>query len=273
MPQGGGTAYTFDHRAEADGSLRFACSTDKDAFPWLALPPQHPIVVQTQNFWASFGALTALGELEPGQWSALVWTDWECGDPAADHAVSGIYDRTMVDGHDCFRLRLFDHEDRSVVTMRGRGVVFRNRNFEEWRTQSKVEAAEAGSGPGFEFADRSALGLSSDEHPFVASLDASADSMIEGLISRENGLPPNNPMVGGSGDHVNSTHIAEAARQALCLIEDNPVIEVTGGEMHLNRYVELGTPFRLRCVERKSSAIRFSLSQLDRDCSEITLRW
>jgi len=272
MPQGEGEPYTTGHAVTDDGSVTFACSTNVEAFPWLALPPRHPVVLQTQNFWTSFGAIKAAGELEDGQWSALVWTDWECGGPDADHAVRGTYSRTQLNNRDGFRISLFDQANREIVTMRGYGVVFRNRNFEEWRSQSKqIAEAETSTSP-FNYADPEALGLSAIELPLVGELHSNEGVHLEGLVTFENGLHPNNRVLGGSGDHVNSTHIAEAARQALCLVRRRSDIAITGGEMQLNRYVELGTPFRLEVRETNHNATRFELSQLGKPCTEITLR-
>ena len=86
-------------------------------------------------------------------------------------------------------------------------------------------------------------------------------------------MPPTNRVISGSGDHVNSTHFGEVTRQALCLITGDPAVQVTGGEMHLNRYVELGTPFSLTFEEPTNEAVTFALEQLGKDCAEITLRW
>ena len=80
-------------------------------------------------------------------------------------------------------------------------------------------------------------------------------------------------MISGSGDHVNSTHFGEVTRQALALVTGDPLVQITGGEMRLNRYVELGTPFALSFERSDESAITFTLEQLGRECAEIDLRW
>ncbi len=269
-------SYTSGHVVAEDSSVDFDCATNVEEWTWLVLPPRHPAAIQTQNFWTSIGAGVALGTVEEGKWTALTWTDWACGDPDAGHAVRGHYGRTLVDGQDCFETILFDGQDRQVVRMRGRGVVFRNRNFEEWRSKSKAKVRsktdEAVADQPFAFADPADLGLLPVEQALVAPLASSNAQSVDALVTPQNGLQPNNPVLGGSGDHVNSTHIAEAARQALRLVAGDPQLEVSGGEMSLNRYVELGTPFRLDVIEKRDSAIRFSLSQLGKDCSEITLQ-
>lgn len=272
MPQGLGDPYAFDFNRMADGSLRFRCSGDVEAWPWLTLAPQHPVVVQTQQFWASFCALQFEGGLQDGQWSALTWMDYALGDLSAGHAVRGAYNRIENERGPAFALALFDAEDREIVRMRGRGVVFRNRNFEEWREGSKKEAKQARPKLDFTYASPAALALGEGEHAFVAPLEAGSNR-IEALVTPENGMPPANRVISGSGDHVNSTHFGEVTRQALALVTGDPCVQITGGEMRLNRYVELGTPFALTFERGGEGAITFTLEQLGKPCAEIYLRW
>lgn len=248
--------------------MEFACSTDLEEWPWLALGAHHPVVVQAQNFWTSVGGALTLGGLTEGQWSALTWTTWQCGEPDAGMAVRGIYAREAEGDKENYRVVLFDDAEREVVQMRGRGVIFRNRNFEEWREGSKREAASSVASEEFTFAPREALGIGEREHPLVGALDGNT---VPALVTRANALPPANPMLGGSGDHVNSVHMIEAARQALCLLAGEPVKDIATGEMELNRYVELGTPFELVVDERSDTQTALVLRQLERDCARLTL--
>lgn len=262
-------SYTNGHEVADDGSVAFSCSTDIEEWPWLTLGPHHPVVVQAQNFWTSVAGAMALGELRDGQWSALTWTEWHCRDDSADMAVRGVYRRENADGKERYAVTLFDAANREIVQMRGRGVIFRNRNFEEWRSEAKSEAKARAPTDAFRFAPRDALGIGPREHALLGHVKGTS---VPALITRENGLPPANPMLGGSGDHVNTVHMIEAARQALCLLTGNPSVAVTGGEMELNRYVELGTPFDLVAETDSDSETAFVLRQLDRDCARLTLR-
>lgn len=262
-------SYTSAHEIRDDGSIDFACSTDTREWPWLTLGPHHPVVIQAQNFWTSVGCALAAGGMQEGQWSALTWTEWQCGSAEPGMAVRGVYTRESDGEKERYAITLFDADDREVVQMRGRGVVFRTRNFEEWRGAAKREAEAHRAVDRFDFAPRDALGIGPREHPLVGEVQ---DGTIPVLVSRENGLPPANPMLGGSGDHVNTVHMIEAARQALCLLTGNPSRPVAGGEMELNRYVELGTPFDLLVETRSGSETVFVLRQLDRDCARLTLR-
>ncbi|QFT76753.1 hypothetical protein [Erythrobacter sp. THAF29] len=266
-------SYTHDHEVNADGSVAFTCSTEFEAWPWLTLGPHHPVVVQAQNFWCSVGAILKLDEMQEGQWSALTWTEWVCGEAGVSDAVRGTYERERSGKDRRYLITLFDAEDREVVRMRGRGVVFRTRNFEEWRGEAKREAKWHADRDNFEFAPRELLGIGECEHSLVGLGTKHDPDTIPALVTSENGLPPANPMLGGSGDHVNSVHMIEAARQAMAVLKGGPDFEISGGEMHLNRYVELGTPFSLRVENQSESEVGFQLDQLGKPCAEITLRF
>lgn len=274
MPQGQGEPYSFDYHESADGTVHFRCSTDQERWPWLALCPHHPLVIQTQNFWASYGAIVFAKGIEEGQWSALTWTDWQIGDQECGHAVRGVYRSLGEGGKASYTLTLLDDADREIVTMSGRGVVFRNRNFEEWRQGAKDAARKTKPAHAFAYAKPADLGLGDGEFAFIAPL-IEGEPRIEALITPENGMPPDNRVISGSGDHVNTTHFGEVTRQALCLITRDPGVQVTGGEMTLKRYVELGTPFSLSFERSKSEprTLTFALEQQGKACAEIVLRW
>ncbi len=263
--------YASDYTAQSDGSLRFQCSQDTHTLPWLTLPPHHPVVIQTQAFWTAVGAFMLLGGMEDGQWSALTWIDWELGDADGGHAAHGVYRSTELDGKQSYDVVLFNADGAAIVTIRGRGVVFRNRNFEKWREGSKGEARAATRTSDFVYAKPKDLNLRADERALVAPYNPATD-FVEALATQENGFPPGNPLIGGSGDHVNATHFHEIARQALFLIKGRSDID-TSGEMSRKRYVELGTPLRLKIRDEAEDSITFELVQLDKSCAEITLRW
>ncbi|MEP0393113.1 MAG: hypothetical protein ABJ205_00045 [Erythrobacter sp.] len=272
-PQQSANPYSFAHQVQADGSVVFECSRDAALNPWLTLPPHHPVVLQTQSFWTAVGASTALQGWEATKWTALTWIDWELGVASGGHVTVGVYRREGGGEAENlgYSLDLFNESGARVVTIQGRGVVFRKRNFEKWREGSKNEALKAGASDDFVFAHPNALGLTKQERVLVAPLGANA-AHIDALVTLENGLAPGNPVIGGSGDHVNSTHFHELARQALFLIKGRADID-TSGEMTMKRYVELGTPLQLKVVSNEADSIGFELEQLGKPCADITLRW
>ncbi|MGQ7829725.1 hypothetical protein [Altererythrobacter sp. Z27] len=269
MPAPSSQAYTYGHKVEGDGTVSFLCSTDTDAWPWLELPPQHPIPLQTQNYWSSVGASAALGTLEEGKWSALTWTDWELGDRTAGMAARGTFSRTLVDDKLAFETRLFDTAGRLIVTMRGRGVVFRNRNFEAWRAEAKREVSHDAPA-GFAYAPRELLGLSERELPLVSCLTGKCATA---LVTKANGLMPGHPYFSGSGDHVNAPHLAEIARQVVSLMCDGAPFLVTGGEMDMRRYIELDCAFDIAITGQDDASATMQVSQMDKPCAQLTLRW
>lgn len=264
-------AYTSAHELQPDGSVAFVCSADVAKWPWLALPPHHPVPMQTQNFWTSVECSVFLGGFDPEKWSALVWTDWETGDTDAGHALRGTFVNSAEGQERGFTTTLYDADDRMITRMRGRGVVFRTRNFESWREGSKGEARVAEDHGEFAYAKRELLGLGEGEVVFVSPLLEGRTARA--LVTKSNGFMPGNRFIGGSGDHVNSTHIAETSRQFLALLLEGAGFRLTGGEMALNRYIELGTPIDLACTSRSEGEALVTLSQLGRACSEVTLRY
>ena len=151
--------YSHTHEVRDDGSVLFQCSQDTKANTWLALPPHHAVVVQTQSFWTAVGAGTALRGWEETKWTALTWIEWELRSASGGHATHGVYRQSEEEGKLGYTIELFNAEGASVVVFHGRGVVFRNRNFEAWREGSKIEARNAAPRQDFAFAKREELGL------------------------------------------------------------------------------------------------------------------
>lgn len=268
-------SYTSNHEVQADGSVTFACSSDQCEWPWLALSPQHPIVIQTQNFWISVESGQAAGTRDDSKWSALTWTDWSLGDRNAGMATCGVF-RRLEDGRKLsFETELFDEADRLIARIRGKGVVFRTRDFESWRNQSKAQASLTNTGPcGFRYAPRETLGLSQSESPLIAPLNELASGLkTAALITPENGLMPRHPYLSGSGDHVNSPHLAEISRQATCLVNNGEPVMILSAEMDMHRYIELGTPIDMYIERTSETGIAVAISQLQKSCATVAMEW
>jgi hypothetical protein len=243
------THFCTAHEVLRDGSVALTCSDDIAAWPWLALDPHHPIVVQTVNFWASVEAGLAKSSWDPDQWTALTEMEWQCGQPGCGHAHHGLADYYEDDGKQRFRITLFDQAGRLVYRMSGAGVVFRTRNFEGWRAEAKA-AADSEREP-FLFAADEAV-----HAPVAGGSFLSADDPGLALVTPANGLPPGHPYMSGSGDHVNATHLAEAVRQYAALALGKGAALPSGGTMRFRRYVELGVPFELSVGEGEVTEVR-----------------
>jgi hypothetical protein len=269
MPQRADKQYTFDHEVRADRSVAFRCSNDGKHWPFLELAPHHPIVIHTINFWISVECSIARGTFDPDKWSALVWMDWECLDPESGHAAHGVMENVDIDGKLGFAMKLFDDRDRHFCNIRGRGVIFRTRNFEGWREEAKSEIAATKAATQFTYASREAVGVEECEHPLISPLEDG--TFARGLITKDNGMPPGSRYLSGSGDHVNAVHIAEAARQFAALKTGDPNVRICGGEISFDHYVELGSPFELTMTGESTSGLDLDLAQAGQHCTSITL--
>ena len=273
MAHGDEPAYTHAHELHDDGSVTFACATDAAAWPWLALDPHDPIVVQTLCYYGSYEVAVFRGHYESGQWSALTFTDWHCGAPGVGHAVRGISHAPTGEEGRHFQLSFYDAEDRLVSEMGGTGVVFRNRDFESWRSAQKRDLGPPADLARFPFVDARDVGMRSPVECYVSALDTGQGIAAMALVTRENGFPPQHPYHDGSGDHVNASHLADAARQFLRLLKGGAAAAVTGGEMRFSSYVELGHPFQLElmAVDAANASYDIAIRQAGRDCAAIRL--
>ncbi|MEP2101953.1 MAG: hypothetical protein ABJP02_10635 [Parasphingorhabdus sp.] len=267
--------FTHSHSVLDDGIVAFKCSSDREQWPWLALHPFDPIVVQTINYWASVETSSARGTWDPTKWSALTQTHWACGEPGAGHATHGVADAASDEGNPRYRLTFFDRDGSLVYRMSGAGVVFQTRDFESWRDKAKQKIAVPPAIDGFEYAPANIVGVATQRESFLSPLINHGVPTAHALITKENGFPPAHPFLSGSGDHVNSTHLADVARQfANLLLEGGPHLFI-GGEMNFKRYVELGRPFQIELTHKDLSqnTLSMTVQQADRLCATVELRY
>lgn len=273
MPRPFSDVYTYNHTLRDDGSVTFECSTDSAVWPWLALSPTHPILVQTINFWASIDSGEFLGTFDPDVWTALTQVAWTCGEPSVGLPVRGQYATVRDEGRARFTLEFYDAADHQVAQLSGQGVTFRTRNFEGWREDTKEKFKKPDTSD-FEYAPAKAVGVATPSESFLAPLSNGDHIATTGLITKQNGLRPAHPYIGGSGDHVNSTHMGEVGRQFAELLIGAPLIN-RNGEMKFLHYVELGRPFEVDIVAHDEAAQTLSLlvTQAERDCTQISMTY
>ena len=266
--------FTHSHHVLDDGGVVFRCSDDREKWPWLALDPLDPIVVQTINFWVASAASAARGTLDPTKWTALTQTEWTCGEPGVGHATHGIAEPDGADGTPGFRLTLFDRDGALVYRMTGTGVVFQNRDFESWREEKKQAVAEDTAPIAFKYVGEDKVALGDKGVSVLGAITDGDVPSAPGLITKENGFPPGNPYLSGSGDHVNATHLAEIGRQFASQLAGGAHHACPGGEMQFNRFVELDSPFQVQLVpdETKKGQVTVTIHQADRLCATVMLR-
>lgn len=270
MPRPFPNAYTLNHARDVDGAVTFDCTKNSDIWPWLTLPPIHPILIQTVNFWAAFDSAVFLDEFRADAWTALTKLDWTCGPPEVGYPARGRYFSASQDDRARYELTLWDATGAVVADFVGEGVTFRTRNFEGWRDAAKTKLKPPAPAT-LNYAPAASVGVADQSESFLAPLREEAGTVTTtGLITKENGLRPNHPYIGGSGDHVNSTHMGEIARQFGELLLERPT-QNRSGKMALKHYVELGVPFEVTLLERSEEDHSFSLlvRQADRDCAQI----
>lgn len=266
------TAFTHAHTLQEDGSISFSCSSDKTLWPWLALPPDDPIVVQCINYWASVECTAYRGTQDPAKWTALTRMDWTSSLSGTGHATRGIAGPAgPQDAAPRYGLTFFDAAGEQIYRMTGAGVTFRTRNFEAWRDKAKKSIAPAALIDTFEYAPADHVGVETQAESFLSPLIQAGTPHALGLITKQNGLLPGHPYIDGSGDHVNSTHFGDIARQFTSLVCGGTAPAIISGGMKLTHYVELGVPFQVTLVEhsKQQSTVSMTLHQADHLCASL----
>ncbi|MEL6858248.1 MAG: hypothetical protein AAFO74_07665 [Pseudomonadota bacterium] len=273
MPRPFPDRYIDNLRRSSDGIVIFECSRDSSVWPWLKLDPIHPILVQTINFWASIDAGEFLGTLDPNTWTALTKVEWVCGPPGVGLPARGEYWGEQDKNRARYALTFFDDTGELVAKMAGEGVTFRTRNFEGWRGEAK-EKVQPPEPPAFTYAPAAAVGVAAQSESFLAPLAGASSIKTAGLVTKATGLRPGHPYIGGSGDHVNSTHMGEIGRQFGQLLLGRPCLQ-TGGTMVFDHYVELDAPFEVALLDHDLAArtYRLRVRQADRDCTLIEMTY
>ena len=271
MPGPVDKAYTYAHDVREDLSVTFRCSQDAEVWPWLELPSWHPVAMQTINYWVSVECSAARGTFDREKWSALTWMDWQVGDFDAGIPARGLMENTGIDGEIGFAITLHDDADRLIYSSRGKGVVFRTRDFEGWREKAKSSLLAQVPHGDFTYAEPELLGIGPYEFPFVSPLQDGECICADALVTKQNGMPPSSRYMSGSGDHVNATHLAEAGRQFAAMVLEDPDASFATGEIAFTRYVELGAPFQIVLQSREGDTLKLAVEQGGKPCTSITL--
>ena len=267
--------FTHAHTELDNGSLAFECSQDVDAWPWLALAPFDPIVVQTINYWAPVETGATRGTFDRTKWSALTEAEWICGDLGAGHAVRGISEPIDKENSMRYGIEFFDSNDARVYTMRGTGVVFQNRDFDSWRTQAKKKIAGLQKPGSFQYAPYELVGADNQDACFISPLHENDTISVQSLITKNKGFIPDHPYISGSGDHVNSTHLAVVGMQFTHLLNGGRALYCTGGKMQFKRFVELDHPFDIIMIadRRSENTVELSMHQAGHLCANMAITY
>ena len=267
--------FCYDFARDAGGEISFRVSDDVRAYPWLNLPPAHNIAVQATNYFALTGASLFAGAMDREKWTALTAFEWRVYDTGgnANHPAAGR--AAMGEAGLGYRCRFRDAAGAPVYDVSGAGVVFRNRDFEAWRAKSKAEAMAAPTPEGFSFAPPESVGVKTADEVFITPVnDDARGRFVDALITAAKGFRPAHPYHGGSGDHVNSSHLCDVAQQAAHLVRGDGAFP-SGGAARFQRYVELERPFRVRIWggDKTAGRLDFAIEQAGRACADITFEF
>ncbi|MEM8785525.1 MAG: hypothetical protein AAGF19_06695 [Pseudomonadota bacterium] len=267
---------THSHHILDDGTVAFRCSKDKDAWPWLALAPAHPIIIQTLNYWAFVETSQARGGVDARTGGALTYSRWYSGKAGVGPIDHGIAEEPKPDEsgkRQHWTMTFFDAEGRLVSRLYGSGVIFRERDFAAWRDEAKHKMPMPQDASAFMYAGPEALGVASHTECFLSPLLTREPPTAEALVARDKAFIPNHPYHGGSGDHVNAHQLADSAMQFAHLVKRQGRLRCIGGEMAFKHFVELDRPFTLEQSETDgaSGALSLTVTQEATLCTAITL--
>ncbi|MEO1252568.1 MAG: hypothetical protein AAFW81_09505 [Pseudomonadota bacterium] len=264
--QQGDFAYGFER--ENDSAIAFRCSDDANEWPWLKLHPANQIALQATNYFALTGVSRFAGALDGTKWSALTafrWRAHDLGEGAAHPARGLSHNADDEVGYSC---RFFAADGAPVYDVEGAGVVFRTRDFEAWRAKAKAEILASPAPEGFVFAAPGDVGVDTAAEVFVAPPAHDDDgAYVDALVTEESGFRPNHPYHGGSGDHVNSSHLCDAVQQAVKALRGRGFPR--GGSARFSRYVELARPFRLALAGEARDRLDLQITQAGHKCATI----
>lgn len=271
--------FTKDFIVTDDGAVSFRCESSVDVWPWLTLHPATNTVVQMVNYFSLTGVSAARDRHDPEKWTALTSFQWQTFAMGADarHADHGVADPKPHDDNIDYAATFFDVDGKLVYRVGGTGVVFQNRDFNAWRGKSKSKIMALPEPKDFQFVSPEEAGVKTPVECFVGSVETGEALFVDALITEETGFSPAHPYHDGSGDHVNSTHISDAAEQAAHLIRrrDGKRGYPNGGKVAFNRYVELNRPFRIVLASdpARLEKMQFRFEQGGRPCVDLTLTY
>lgn len=260
--------------------VSLAYDLDGAHWPWLSLPPHHPVLVEKYQYFSSMTAGWAVLDHEPTVHSALTRMSWRC-EPASfigQHASRG-HCRLWQDKRDMgYELSTLNADDQRVTHYSGTGFAFADRDFKAWRAKTRQAALSQAGTPEIEFADLGSVGLNAIGASFVSRLhERDGQAFVMACVSTQRGFYPAHPFHTGSGDHVNAGHLFDCALQAAHLfLGAGTVLTCTGGAAEFKRFVELDVPFVIRLADRKDDQngerLSMQMEQLGRVNAVVTLQ-
>lgn len=271
----------FARVVSADANrVELAFDLNHEYWPWLALPPQHPVMLEKYQYFSSITAGWATGIFDPATYLALTQFNWQCPELYADcdHGARACIVNRETDDGVVMCIDVYDETDNRLAHMECVGAAFGDRDFKAWRSTSRHKAlVQAGTVTG-DYASPDKAGLGKTGISLISALDESGEMpCVTALVTSENSFYPNHPFHTGSGDHVNVGHYFDCVLQmAHLILKPDQTLLCTGGETSFMRFTELDVPFEIRLVEQSDTGtgefkLSFALSQLGKDNAHIKL--
>lgn len=268
-----------------DRSVSFEFDLDGNRWPWLILPPQHPVLIEQYQYFASVTAGRALHALPADQFSALTHYAWGCPVRVKRFARTGILEAQAAGQKMHFEMDCFTDDGKHAIAMQGSGFSFSDRDFKAWRHRSRQAVLKAVGARKIELARPQLLGIDHGGAVFVSDPLMQGDQLhLLAQVFLEQGFYPQHAFHTGSGDHVNAAQLLDCGLQAahrLAAYEQGDQSPCSmfciGGRLQFHQFVELDAPFEIVLAEQNvdQSALRsfrFTVRQAGRLNADIFLQ-
>ena len=258
----------------AENRAQLAFELEHARWPWLSLPPQHPVLIEKYQYFGMLTGMWALSGTDPELQTALTQLSWRCP-PLREPALAerGVCTYEHEGEQELLRLDLQTPAGELLCDMRAIGVVFATRDFAKWRAMARTAALDAGRElPMPARARPETVGLGPEGRALVSPLrEQDGRLACTGFVGAE-AFHPRHPFHTGSGDHVNAGHLFDCALQAAHLaLESSSPRSCSGGEASFARYLELELPFEISVLGRTPTKVAMAMHQLGKPCAQIDL--
>lgn len=258
--------------------VELSYNLDSQVWPWLALPPHHPVLVEKYQYFGTVTASWAMQLFTPETYTALTRFYWQCT-PAAfsgKYATHGVCNTQNGEAGLGFSLDVGTADGCVMFRSGGEGFAFEDRDYRDFRARARSAVAAANHAISVQVAAPEMLGLGPGAQAFVGP--STRPECVHACVTKQGGFVPVHAFHTGSGDHVNAAQLLDCALQAAhwFIGEGQPwqrPLLCQGGEAGFQRYVELDVPFTISLVELEADLnVHLKVSQAGKDNAVIALK-
>ncbi len=257
---------------------------DPARWPWLHLPCWHPVVAEKYAYFSGVYAGIAVGMLSENTCTALTGMDWTYSGTAAGDTYPTLAqcESRLQDQAAAYAVTAKAASGAEIYQISGKGVIFRNRDFDAWRSQRKTVHPDPADETVFTPATAAEAGCAADAIRITSWQDSTSCCLAR--LTHEDGFYPGHPYHTGSGDHVNAAQLLDCAYQAAHAVllqrgyrqATKPPWACMHGKARFRNYVELAHSFAVHLTALSETTegqvdLRFDLYQHGTCCARITL--